>query len=460
MKTPPFLAWLGLNAHILFLFLALLTPSRLLAVSGPPPITNSPSSSAALDTWSFGNTNTWQTDLGYYPISFTNLQVSGLSPGISLLIDSTDSAWLQYETYQTGGATNLNVTSAGSLVFWFAPNWASANDTNETGYGPGVAGRLLEIGTNATHGWWSLYFDTGGTNLYFSAESNNAVLFTYLSAPVTFDSNVWHLVALTWSSANTALFVDGACLTNGPGISVLPNSTVIDSGFTIGSDAGTGMLQMHGALNELATYGYQISSEYISTTWMLNGIFYFRNPDNLANFDNPPYDPGLSDIYDVVSGPGYLQVIGTNTTTCFASSNVWITNAVASPGTNGAINLSFMVTGGNADLPYDVFATTALVEPRVDTVWSWMGQAYPCETNVIYGLTNRAVYLLLGTPQDSDGDGLTDAFEFLITHTDPDNPSSSGDGIADGFKILAGLSLTSEVAVPSLAATNCPVCPE
>ncbi len=457
MKSPSTARWFYCWLILLMLLVAL--PMRLAAVSGPPPITNSPSSSSALDTWSFGNTNTWQSDLGYYPISFTNLQISSLSPGTSLLIDSASSAWLQCETYQSGSATNLNVTSAGSAIFWFAPNWASANDTNETGYGPGVAGRLLEIGTNANHGWWSLYFDSGGTNLYFSAETNNAILFTYLSAPVTFDSNVWHLVALTWSKTNTALFVDGACLTNGPGISVLPNSTVIGSGFTIGSDASTGMLQMHGALNELATYGYELNPEYVSTTWMLNGIFYLRNPDNLANFDNPPYDPGLSDIYDVVSGAGYLQVIGTNTTTCFSSSNVWITNTFAFPGTNNSINLGFMVTGGNADLPYDVFATTALLEPPTSTVWSWMGQAYPCETNVIYGLTNRAVYLLLGTQQDSDGDGLTDAFELLVLHTNPDDPSTSGDGISDGFKLLAGLPLGAQVPVPTLSSSDCVPCP-
>ena len=120
-----------------------------------------------------------------------------------------------------------------------------------------------------------------------------------------------------------------------PGISVLPNSSVIGNGFAIGSDAATGVMQMHGAINGLTTYNYALDSNTVSANWVLTGIFYFRNPDNLGNFADPEYSPGLSDIYDVVSGPGYLQVTGTNTTTCFTNSDVWITNAFTTPGTNG-----------------------------------------------------------------------------------------------------------------------------
>jgi hypothetical protein len=240
---------------------------------------------------------------------------------------------------------------------------------------------------------------------------------------------------------------------------VLPSTDVIARGFTIGSDAATGVSQMHGAINSLKTYNYALDANTISAEWVLDGIFYLHNPDTMANFANPPYSPGISDIFDVVSGPGYLQVVGTNTTTCTNSANVWITNVMAMPGTNGSINMGFMVAGGNSTLPYDVFATTVLPMPLTNGVWSWLGQAYPCETNVIYGLTNRAVYLILGTPQDSDGDGLTDAFELLITHTNPYSPDSAGDGIADGWKLLAGMPLNSQAPIPTLNSGNCPSCP-
>jgi hypothetical protein len=219
------------------------------------------------------------------------------------------------------------------------------------------------------------------------------------------------------------------------------------------------MLQMNGALNSLASYNYALDASSIGTEWILEGIFFNHNPNALGNFTNSPYSEGISDIYDVVSGPGYLQVIGTNTTTCFTNSNVWITNVTSSPGTNGSLNLYFMVVGGSPDLSYDVFATGALAMPITNSLWSWLGQAYPCETNVIYGLTNQAAYLLLGTPLSYDGDGFTVAYDNLILHINPYDPDVGGDGIANGFKLLAGLSLTNAVSIPSLTSVNVPCCP-
>lgn len=457
---------IGLRAQIVLALAILgifLAPLRLVGAAPDPGGGGTTNTMAWLDSWSFDDTNNWTTDFGYYPVSFQNISVASAGgTGNSLVVDSADPAWLVYSVYNYDGTTNLNVIGDGSVMFWMSPNWASSNDTNELGTGPGVYGRLLEIGnftTNASYGWWGLYFDDVGNNLYFSAQDENGNSTNYFSVPVTFDSNVWHLIALSWCETNTSLYVDGECLTNAPGISVLPNDSVISSGFSIGSDSVTGVAQMHGAINEITTYGYALDPVTISSEWVLAGIFYWRNPDNLGNYTNAPYSPGVSDIYDVVSGPGFLAVVGTNTTTCFTNARVWITNASTFPGTNHSVNLRFMVSGGDPTLPYDVFATTALLKPITSNVWSWLGQAYPCETNVIYGLTNRAVYLKLGCPIDSDGDGLTDAWELLMTHTDPNNPNMAGDGISDGWKFLAGLPISSQVSPPTLNPTNCAICP-
>jgi hypothetical protein len=129
------------------------------------------------------------------------------------------------------------------------------------------------------------------------------------------------------------------------------------------------------------------------------------------------------------------------------------------PGTNESVNLSFMVTGGNPDWPYDVFATGYINGSIANSVWSWMGQAYPCQTNVINGLTNGMVYLLLGTPLSYDGDGFTVAYETLILHINPNDPDLAGDGIANGFKYLAGIPFTTPVSVPSLNSISVPCCP-
>ena len=446
------------RAGWMVLLLTLFCSGRLPASDVP----TTPASNPWLDSWSFSDTNYWTSDLGCFPVSYGGIGVSLVGTGDSLLIDCQTNAWLEYNVYEESGATNLNVGSDGSVMFWFAPNWASASDTNDLGTGPGVWSRLLEIGaytTNASFGWWSLYMDTNGDNICFSAQDACGDETNYLSAPVTFTSNVWHLIALTWTSTNSALYVDGMCMTNGPGISVLPDSDVLANGFTIGSDAATGMLQMHGALSSLTSYNYALDPGTIGTEWVLAGIFYWNNSVAMGNFTNPPYSPGISDIYDVVSGEGYLQVIGTNTTTCVTNINVWLTNVTCLPGSNGSVNLSFMVAGGNPDLPYDVFATTALTQPISNGVWSWLGQAYPCQTNVIDGLTNQTVFMILGTPLSYDGDGFTVAFDNLILHISPYNPDVAGDGIANGFKLLAGLSLTTPVSPPSLNSVNIPCCP-
>jgi hypothetical protein len=83
-----------------------------------------------------------------------------------------------------------------------------------------------------------------------------------------------------------------------------------------------------------------------------------------------------------------------------------------------------------------------------------MGQGYQCCTYTIPGLTNGAVYLLLGTHLDSDADGLTDAYERLVSHTNPYVADTSGDGMLDGWKALWGMSgIINNPAQPSERAT-------
>jgi hypothetical protein len=60
-------------------------------------------------------------------------------------------------------------------------------------------------------------------------------------------------------------------------------------------------------------------------------------------------------------------------------------------------------------------------------------------TNYSISITSPNAFLILGTPLDSDSDGLSDAYELLISHTDPNNPYSNLDGILDGWDVLLGL---------------------
>jgi len=250
----------------IILLLALVCSGRLLAQPGPGGTNSIP----CLDSWSFADTNYWTSDLGYYPISFTNLSISTNGLGNSLLIDSTNESQLLFDTWNSDGTTNLNLTGDGSLIFWCNPDWTSVS---ASGTGPGGDwSALIDLGAyskGATNGWWSCGFDSAGDNFYFVTQDANGNEGDYIYAPVTLTAGTWNLLALTWSSTNTTFYLNGVCVTNGPGVTVLPSLEVMSNGFAIGSDAATGLLQMHGAMNHLMTYNYQLNASAVRGQWAL-----------------------------------------------------------------------------------------------------------------------------------------------------------------------------------------------
>jgi hypothetical protein len=419
----------------------LLCASGALAQSLPPgwkgSLTNTP-----LDSWSFHDNTNWTSDLGYAPVSFTNLSFSNLGDGASLVVDSPDPAWLQYNVYENDGTTNLTVDQ-GTVTLWFAPDWSG---TNQGGTGPGEWGRLIEVGgytPDSSYGWWSLYVDDGGNNLYFSTQTNDlsSNVWTYLSVPVSWTTNYFHFIALTYSATNTALYLDGVLATNGPPLTVYPDPKVLANGFYLGSDS-TGVLQAHGLFNTLATYSYPLDSNAVQQIFNWEYNIYVISPWNIPFMDalaSAPSSPQVTPTFVAITGPGYLTPL-TNTLSCVTSSNVWMTNMVATPVTNGTMNLTFTIAGGSNGYPYDVFATSALVGRNITNAqWAWMGQGYQCTRYLLTNLPSSAALLILGTPQDTDQDGLTDAYELLVSHTNPLKPDSSGDGMLDGWKVLWGL---------------------
>jgi len=295
------------------------------------PAPGDPPAYAWLDYWTFGNTNTWLTQSNNVPVSFTNLDASVLGNGTALLLDRTNAAWLQYNVFETSGATNLTV-SRGTVMFWFAPNWSG---TNEGGTGPGQWGRLIEAGaytTNASYGWWSVYLDAAGANIYFASQTNGASQ-THLSAPIAWTTNRWHLIALTYSPTNSALYLDGQLVTNGLPVTYLPNTNVLADGFFIGSDS-TGIEQARGMFDDFSTYNFQLDAASISSIFQVESFFYYLNPNNFANWSSAPSTPAY-DPFVAITGAGYLQWAGSNTVSCVTSTNVWLTNMVASVvGTN------------------------------------------------------------------------------------------------------------------------------
>jgi hypothetical protein len=396
-----------------------------------------------LNSWSFwsyrDNTN-WNSDFGYAPVSFTNLNYSYLGNGSSLVMDTNVPAWLQYNVFEADGNTNLTLDS-GSVTLWYAPNWSSVGDTNG-GFGPGEYGRLLEVGSytdDSSYGWWSLFVDNGGTNLYFAAQTNDlsSSMTVYLSAPIDWTTNFFHFISVTYSPTNTTLYLDGEFVTNGPGMTIYPGPEVLTNGFYLGSSAG-GTNQAHGLFNTVQTYNYPLSSDDVQSIFNAYYIWYMMSPWNTAMFiASAPSTPSpLTSAYNIITGSGSLQSVGT--VTAITSTNFWITNVTATA-TSGGMSMTFTIQGGYDGAAYDVFANSILdFSSDTNKAWGWMGQGYHGNIYTLTNLPLGACFLMLGSPTDSDFDGLTDAYERLVSKTDPNNADTDGDGISDSDEILFG----------------------
>jgi len=384
-----------------------------------------------INIFHFDDTNTWLSTYGFPPKAFSGITGVPSWQSNAVQIIGT-SAFLQYNETETNGNTNI-VCPAGTIWMWFLPhNWNS-------GTGPGVYGRLLDIGTyttNASIGWFSLYFDPKGTNIFFSGQTNGAGA-TYLTGSVALTTNDWTFIALSYSQSNSFLFTNGTLCASGPGVAYYPGANVRSNGFFIGSDS-SGANLAQGRFDWMRTYNYQLDAGSVSNFYNLVLNRYFGGGGDGPSGPNGPLAGG-----------------------CVTNGDVFMTNVVATLTTNSTLTVNFDILGGTNGLLYDVFSTTNFVGSYVtNSLWVWLGSAPTCWT---VELTNQPVSqttYVLGTPQDSDADGLTDAYERLISRTDPNNPDTDGDGLSDWYELaVSHTDPFSAEAAPTLANRTISKCP-
>ena len=168
----------------------------------------------------------------------------------------------------------------------------------------------------------------------------------------------------------------------------------------------------------------------------------------MFNMISEPSNPsGSQNYYDAITGQGGLQLVGS--VSAITSTNIWITNVTATV-TSSGMAMTFTIQGGSDGVPYDVFANSVLSFGSTGIPWAWMGQGYHGNIYTLTNLPPTACFLILGTPQDTDGDGLTDAYENLVSKSNPNVYNTSGDGLSDGWDVLLGLSpLVNQFAQPS-----------
>ncbi len=230
--------------------------------------------------WRFNDPETWAGEAGQLPLFTNNLTEVPSWSSHAVLVDNNSPAWIAYRVVETNGRTNLNCQT-GSVRFWFKPDW---NSTNAGGDGPGSWGRLMEIGSHDpafANGWWALYLSPDGTHLLFGTRTNGLGR-TNLVGNISWHSNEWYQIALTYSPTGSALYVDGRWLAGGAGVMDFSNAGELTAGFRIGSD-GEGNNQARGAFDELETFDYPLAAAHTATSsselpdWWL--IKYFNRTD-------------------------------------------------------------------------------------------------------------------------------------------------------------------------------------
>lgn len=397
-----------------------------------------------LNEWYFLDTN-WLSHAGYAPVGFSNIVNLFGDDGGQLLLDTTNTtpAFLFYNIVETNsdGTTFTNITpGTGTLYVWFSPNWTS---TNQGGAGPGDWADLISIGEYSTNGtpWWAWYLSPDGCNIYFASQTNGGTPSVYLSAPVSLLSSNWYNLVLTYSSTNSSFYTNAVLVTNGLGIINLPGPS--PTFFAIGSDTN-GYHQGRGLFSDLDTYNFEFNSNavwenftYLTPMYGLGEYQSAGQPVTNAS-SSAPWFAGPGDL--IPSGAGIdTNICGTT------SAKFWLTNEFVSMSNNGTASITFTIAGGPSGAYYDVFGISALTSPVTNDVWAWLGRGQTCHIYTITNLPGTAAFLILGSTNDFDQDGLTDAFELLVSHTSTNSPDTFSN-LPDAWVALNGLVGTNGLA--------------
>ena len=405
--------------HLAIILAALLLETSGLAQMGPPP-------DPFLECYEFLDTN-WVSDFGYLPLNCTNLAGVSVEGENALMLDTTnlEPAFLQYNVVETNGHTNLDF-GAGAVSALVISDWASA-DTNQNGQGPGELGYLLAAGdwsSNAPDGFWAIYVDAGGTNIYFGGVSNS-VATTYVSAPISWAANSIHEIGLTYTS-NSVFYLDGQLAATGGPVTIVPSTNTWTNGLYIGSDA-SGYEQFRGVFLYMELDNSDIDSSNIISDWGANWFTYGWS--ETTNYYDTWLNPSGGGQNSMLS-PGVLNPHGFSSG-CSNCNAVYLTNMFAANVQGQGVTFTFTIEGGSNGVPYDVFSTANLIGPMLtNSVWTWLGQGTNWGTYQVTNQPSLHSYYVLGTPDPApDGSGATVAYEALIPSWDYADPNNPGLGL-------------------------------
>ena len=338
------------------------------------------------------------------------------------------------------GPNRTNFTEgSGTIRLWYSPTaWASSS---AGGNGPGEWATLFELAQTNTveHPFrFALSIDPFGTNLV-AAVSTQTGSVTLVQSAITWSTGQWHQIAFVYDGTAVELFVDD----NSDTISFsLPtwssNSVWNQSAFTLGSGFDGNSLSM-GQLDEIHTFGYPLSTNYLTWTYQLYATTAALGPlpDEIGGEMQSLTSPSPCDPCPTNGGGGGLISSGDLATNGFRFAMTPYT-------TNGTGFVAKILDTYPTTNKYEIYRTFALAGTSLwNSTWSLVATGGVGVTNFTLSYStntaNASFWAFRFT--DSDGDLDSDSVETLLLGTSPTNYNDADtDGLSDRYEVLHGTS--------------------
>lgn len=341
----------------------------------------------------------------------------------------------------------------GAIRFWYRPDHASGTSS-------GTIATLLELTAsngNAREVWWSLVVSPKGDEVHLVCQTESGPE-SCLSAAVNWETGSWHMLTLGFTPTNSALFIDDQLAAVGVGLVTISKEAAPYTSLIVGSTV-SGSLPAQGQIEELCIFSGRKKMQQImgnifglSVDWEI-GLYYASLSKTAAL--GPISDEEIAaraaraaqrraerealGIEEELGGGGMqMMMMGEPITSCVTNSPLFITNTIATFDPSTLWTVQFEIQGTNS--PADIFTTTNLAGNSItNSQWIWLERGPSCYTYQYTNQPNAQSFYILGTMQDSDNDGLTDAYEKLVSKTRPDLWDTDGDGISDRDEVVLGL---------------------
>ena len=261
----------------------------------------------------------------------------------------------------------------------------------------------------------SLGFDRDGHGVSLTVNTAQEPV-EILRAALAWTAGKWHQVSLAWSEKQTVLYLDGQRVAEGAGLDLSAFAKTDGVfGFCLGSD-GAGGRVARGQFEELISFARVCSDAEIAADYQRTAPLAALGP--ISEVEQAARQTALS----AAARSGKKTAAPSSRSAARAQALLdagdCASELLIQPDTNGVITLT--IANAAAGLPFDLFRTYALAGSSItNSFWFWTARGTNGQHFTFTNTPGAPVFYVLGCTNDTDGDGLTDAFETLVTKTSP-----------------------------------------